>query len=639
MFDIHHSKLDLNYDNEVIDKVINLDVWFDAFILIDSEDKKIATIALNSILDALIWQVDTQDTYKQFSAALESINQIFKTWQNDGEKIQWLNIFIWVLQRKNLIFSTLWRMSGYLIKRDGDITEILDAGDAGKKEFNFISNGDINEGEVVIIGSNAFFDELSKSDLRESAVMDSSENMIHNIETILTWENLTKNIWFFALKNDYFAPPKESTSASLYWEKVKHTSMKCLDNKPIKKLVAMCMIWKDKLSEQSQIIKAGGFLVWICITCFLLYSIISGILSTSTTTREVTNSKQALIQAREYIKLANENLANPDIFALNMKKAEDLVYEIQDKQLFLNDISKILDDITIIKKQFNGVESFEENAERMVLKNGKWSFPIKVLENRGKTYIITKNSVIGPIIPNNVPKETIFSQLDSSDAFKNAVVVGDNIILLTQLAKIVNFSKSGFFQYIDTLGQKTWQESSDIDSFLTNIYLLNKEQNQITKHKKVGDNYDTGTPFLKLDDSKNIGKILSIGVDGGMYILKNDLSILKVFSSPKYRVESILINKLPKNYIIEGTPENIKIKTRGDLAYVYILLNNKIWIFQPNTKLFQDTKSLMYVGQIEGKQSKIRDFYVSHDGLILTLTETWLYTLKFEISNNKVIIR
>jgi hypothetical protein len=230
--------------------------------------------------------------------------------------------------------------------------------------------------------------------------------------------------------------------------------------------------------------------------------------------------------------------------------------------------------------------------------------------------------VIGPIIPNNVPKETSFSQLDSSDAFKNAVVVGDNIILLTQLAKIVNFSKSGFFQYIDTLGQKTWQESSDIDSFLTNIYLLNKEQNQITKHKKVGDNYDTGTPFLKLDDSKNIGKILSIGVDGGMYILKNDLSILKVFSSPKYRVESILINKLPKNYTIEGTPENIKIKTRGDLAYVYILLNNKIWIFQPNTKLFQDTKSLMYVGQIEGKQSKIRDFYVSHDGLILTLTET-----------------
>ena len=54
MFDIYHSKLDLNFENEVVDKIINLDVGLDAFILIDSEDKKIATIALNSILDALI---------------------------------------------------------------------------------------------------------------------------------------------------------------------------------------------------------------------------------------------------------------------------------------------------------------------------------------------------------------------------------------------------------------------------------------------------------------------------------------------------------------------------------------------------------------------------------------------------------
>lgn len=155
----------------------------------------------------------------------------------------------------------------------------------------------------------------------------------------------------------------------------------------------------------------------------------------------------------------------------------------------------------------------------------------------------------------------------------------------------------------------------------------------------MGENYDAGTPYLKGDDSKNIGKILSIGVDGGIYILKNDLSILKVFGSPKYRIESILVNKLPKNYILEGNTDGIEIKTRNDLSYVYIFLNNKIWILQPNTKLVQDTKSLLYIGQIEGKDSKIKDFYVSHDGQILTLTDTGLYTLKFEVSNNKVIVR
>lgn len=70
-----------------------------------------------------------------------------------------------------------------------------------------------------------------------------------------------------------------------------------------------------------------------------------------------------------------------------------------------------------------------------------------------------------------------------------------------------------------------------------------------------------------------------------------------------------------------------------------MLLNNKVWVFQPNSKLFQDTKTLSYIGQIEAKNGKIKDFYVPHDGEVLTLTDKGLYTLKFEISNNKVIVR
>lgn len=639
MFDIHHSKLDLNFDNEVIDKVINLDAWLDASILIDSEDKKIATIAFNSILDALIGQIDKDDTYKQFSTALEAINQIFKTWQNDGEKIHGLNIFIGILQRKNLIFSTFGRPSGYLLKRDGDIMEIIEREDAGRKEFSFISNGDINEGEMIVIGSNHLFDELSKSDLRETILMESAESVIKNIESILGGENIDKNIGFFVMKNDYFMAPKEPTSLWKYWDMAKHVGMSCLDNKPVKKLVALAMIRKDKLSEQGQLIKAGAFLWGIAISSFLLYSIIAGILWTSTASKEVETSRQSLVQAREYIKVANENLANPDIFDLNIKKAEGLVYEIKDKQLFLNDISKILDDITIIKKQYNGVESFEATDDKLILKHTKGNGVIRVLESKGKPYIVTKTSIIGPIIPGSVPKETVFTQLDANDSFKDATVAGEAIVLTTQNARVVNFSRSGFFQYVDTLGQKTWSESADMDSFNGNIYLLAKEQNQIVKHKKVGENYDAGTPYLKADDVKNIGKVLSIGVDGGIYLLKADLSLLKVFASPTYRIESILINKLPKNYSLEGTPSNIKIKTRGDLSYVYMLLNNKVWVFQPNSKGFQDTKSLTYVGQIEGKDTTIRDFFVSHDGQLLTLTEKGLFTLKFEVSNNKIIVR
>jgi hypothetical protein len=55
-----------------------------------------------------------------------------------------------------------------------------------------------------------------------------------------------------------------------------------------------------------------------------------------------------------------------------------------------------------------------------------------------------------------------------------------------------------------------------------------------------------------------------------------------------------MLNNLPSNYNIE-LDEKVIIKANINLNYVYILLNNKIWVFNPNTKRYQDTKSLTYV--------------------------------------------
>jgi hypothetical protein len=76
-------------------------------------------------------------------------------------------------------------------------------------------------------------------------------------------------------------------------------------------------------------------------------------------------------------------------------------------------------------------------------------------------------------------------------------------------------------------------------------------------------------------------------------MLKDDLSIVKFFSSPKYRLEKLIINKLPENY--EKQNDKIDLKTRPELNYVYMLLNNKIWILKPNSKDYRSTTSLTYI--------------------------------------------
>jgi hypothetical protein len=58
---------------------------------------------------------------------------------------------------------------------------------------------------------------------------------------------------------------------------------------------------------------------------------------------------------------------------------------------------------------------------------------------------------------------------------------------------------------------------------------------------------------------------------------------------------NIVMNNLPKNYVIEDKTTKIELKARADLNFVYILLNNKIFVFQPNSRNYRDVTSLTYV--------------------------------------------
>ena len=229
MFDIQQMKLELGTENEVLLKNISLDDDLDCYLLINGKEKKVSTFALNTILDAIIGNISKKDTYKDFSRALETINHVFKMWEKDGEKIGWLNIFIGIRAKENLVFSTIWNPSWYLIKRDGEIIEVTDKNDT-KKEFSFISSGDINDGEVIVIASSRLLDFLSKTDIRESVMGQKTEDILKNIENILKWENTEKNIALLALRNSFLGSYKSTTISGQYLEKVKYIWMKSLDN-------------------------------------------------------------------------------------------------------------------------------------------------------------------------------------------------------------------------------------------------------------------------------------------------------------------------------------------------------------------------------------------------------------------------
>ena len=116
--------------------------------------------------------------------------------------------------------------------------------------------------------------------------------------------------------------------------------------------------------------------------------------------------------------------------------------------------------------------------------------------------------------------------------------------------------------------------------------------------------------------------------------------MVKFFASPTYRLESLSLNQLPSNYTrLEWATDMIQIKTRNDLNYVYLLMNNRVWVFQPNSNDYRNTQSLLYIGQIDGGTEPIQDFYINQDGEILLLKSSGVYTANFEVSDERIILR
>jgi hypothetical protein len=81
--------------------------------------------------------------------------------------------------------------------------------------------------------------------------------------------------------------------------------------------------------------------------------------------------------------------------------------------------------------------------------------------------------------------------LSQGDYFIDATVQDTNIVLMTNAGKVVNFAKNKYFSYVDVLDQVTWEESSIMNSYASNVYLLSDSGNQILRHKKKGISYDS----------------------------------------------------------------------------------------------------------------------------------------------------
>ena len=536
--------------------------------------------------------------------------------------------------KKTFLFSTIGRASCYLYNTHKDIIEVTDKDDT-PKDFSYISSGDIADGEVLILSCMRLLDILSKDDIKDGFDLWNIEKSSDNIEHILLHEHTGKNIGFIS-----FYKQIEFLEGQQWKDKAMHYILRACDNTIVKKALWYTFHLRDVALQKSKKTKQVLLSIWFLLSVFLLYSVLSGFFHLASNTQNVESAKENFVLAQDYIARASENMNDVDAFTHNMESAEELVKDLEAQNMFLSDLEKIKSNMSTLKKQFNGIEPFIVTGENTVY---EFTIPqeiTKVVSIANKVYVVHKTSISWPILQWEVAENFVFEELSSWDFFIDAAVYDSNIILVTDQGKVVNFAKNHRYSYKDVSDQATWEKSPIISTFSTNLYMLSDAGNQILRHKKQWNSFEAWVAYLSDEDALSVWKILSLAIDGGIYILKWDGSIVKLFRSPEYSLEWIVLNKLPWNYTFDNDFTHIpSLRARANLKYVYMLYENKILIFKPNTIRYQDVSSLNYVWQIEWKDMIIEDFYVDNDNEIFVASTGGVYKLSFDVIDEDLVLK
>jgi hypothetical protein len=208
------------------------------------------------------------------------------------------------------------------------------------------------------------------------------------------------------------------------------------------------------------------------------------------------------------------------------------------------------------------------------------------------------------------------------------------LFVLTENNRVIAPQRSEF-NYVKVTNQEGWEAAGGIKTFNGNLYLIDSTGNQIWKHRPGVNGFSPKTQSLETSSTG----ITDIGIDGGIYTLMNDGRILRYITGKSDNPRSIVINKVPGEYNL-GSDANTQFFVRSNLSYIYILSGDRIWIFSPDTKRFQDISALNYTAQLELQTAEeIRSIFVPRDGTVYATTNLGVYEIKFEIVGGKLITR
>lgn len=598
------------------------------FCIIEGEKENIISILEDHLLEMISWvEWQVQDIDADFAYVAEHFNHFINNISTD--ELTGISVLLAVNSGSALTLSTIGHAQVLLVEKHGEISSIS-VEEPGKYEFHSISSGEIPPGGNVYLSNTRLESILWDDILFELGELDTA-TWITTGETILTRE-YAENIHIIRIENHELAPKRVRPDSG--WQNSLVTKIWVIatfvrEHFPLREWKT----WIHKIPKENRTIQYGFLIVGIFILFSLIYSLVSGISTMIHTSSS--DSKNQLLQAQTLIEQSQKLTSNPSAFNTNIKKAEEILFTLRDNKEHMTDTQELLWQIEAMKKEVNDVQTVDMSKYSSIIKfNPTDISPIGVLEKNKKLYLIGINGAIMDYT-RDAPLPKVSSYPPGESAAWYDVEENGNFYILTKNSRVLA-PRGNELTYVTVSGQDRWEDARTIKTFNGNLYLISQDARQIFKHKPGMNGFSPQAAVLPEGTSSGI---LDIGIDWGIYVLLQDGKILRYISGKTDIPKSMLINKVPGEYDI-GQYSPTELFVRTNLTYVYILSGNRIWIFQPDAKRFQDIASLTYVAQLEIQtQEEIRSIYVPRDGTIDITTNLWVYEIGFEVADGKIILR
>ena len=600
--------------------------------IIWSEKENVTSVVEDHFLETISsseWKHGQEDS--DFSFVTEKYNHFLSNLAVEDEK--GVRIIFAVERDGRLMVSSIGECE-VILQEDDVSPSSIHEDTRWHHRFELISSGEIPMNSSVFIVSknldgilgDSFYADCSESESGAFAET-AKEVLSREVNDTVHMVRIRRSPWAWEKKRSH-------SIKSSYWNEFKETlSSWLLKIGRSDKIRDIKSRWEWFFERKQSIFLVIFLITWLVIFFLLISYLITALFSV--TWSQTKDAKNQIIQAKTLIEASQKLISNPVAFDASIQEAEKLLSELDGKKLYPKDTKELRDKIEAMKKEIYDIQTIDLTKRNSIIPlDIKGISPIGIFEKEKKLFIIGKQSTISDYAVGDTSMKN--RSYPSGEVAKDYTVLEDgNFYILTESNRIIASRKSADISYISVTWQEWWENSDGISTFNGNIYLQNSSEGQVYKHKPWLNWFWAKSQVLSTPSPG----ILDVWIDWGFYVLKNDQKIIRLLWS-SWTQTWIILNKIPWEYNVGKKAGNTKIIVRPEINYVYILDGDRVWVFLPDSKRFQDVRSWTYIAQIELSTIKpIQDIAVARDWLIYVLTEDSVYDIVFEFVDNNIILR